>query len=33
MWHMPRHNVVLNHMPQDLVNVAGKLDVDSSFGR
>ena len=32
-WHMPRLNFVLNCPPYDLVNVAVKLDIDSSFGR
>ena len=30
---MLRRNVVSNRSPRDLVNVAVKLDMDSSFGR
>ena len=32
-WHMPGRNFVLNRPPYDLVNVAVKLDIDSSFSR
>ena len=30
---LSRHNFLLNRPPQDLVNVAVKLNIDSSFGR